>query len=129
VGASSSTVRDGFPSFLKAWIGLQVVAFVVGPRLDPRAGVPWGSLAIWIVIVAALAYGLAYHSKVAWVLSILLGTIGLFGATALLGSDGWDRETVWFAWGLLIGLAQLAILLSPSARAWIKEPTIRRWDP
>ncbi len=122
---------EPMPNFLKAWIGLQLISFVVGPILDPVNGMSWGRLLGWILIAAALAYGLACHSRAAWVIALLFAGLSLLGGLRVFTGlvEGLDRESVWEAWGLLFGVADLAILLSPQAKAWIKEPTVRRWDP
>ena len=125
-------VRDeGLPTFLKIWIVVQVIGLAGGVVLNPNHYAVVASTLFWGFIAAVITYSLARHSKTAWVISILLASLSILGGLNFLMavSAGRTSATLTSGFGLAFGVSELAILVSAQARAWVNQPTIRRWDP
>jgi hypothetical protein len=68
------------------------------------------------------------HAKGASLACVFLAIWGVIGGfPVFLLFDTFDRNLLWFLWGFVFSLADLAILLSRPARTWVKEPTERKW--
>lgn len=116
------------PGFLKGWIALHVLGFAIGPFLNPRPDrISAGSLIFWALVEAAIGYAMFRHSKLGWIFALVLAVLGAVGGLGIFSAR--DTHTSWYFFGLIQGVLELALLLSPSARSWIREPTVRRWDP
>lgn len=120
---------SSIPTFLRIWIGLQILALVVGELLRAsRSGALLWSL-IWTVVMLLLAWAMWKHAKGAWLAAVILAAFAIVGGIPALWvwTQGFDRNWLWFAWGLTFGVADLGVLLSRQARDWVNQPTERRW--
>ena len=130
------TVTDGLPRFLKLWIVLHLVSFVVAPFMNTGPFRSWVSYAIGALVVAAIGFGMWRHAKGAWVGAVLLAGWTILGGlpalrVALDGLDAFDgvRDLLWYLSGFVFGGLGLAVLLSGEALDWVNRPTERAWTP
>lgn len=116
------------PLWLRLWLAVQIIFFVVDPLLAPQRGSLMRAL-VWALIMLVIGRAMWKRSKAAWVVAVLLAIWSLITALPLLfaWTRGFDRAFAWFLWGFVVGLADLAILLSRQARDWVNEPTERKW--
>lgn len=86
---------------------------------------------LWLMIDGLITYAMARHSKAAWVIGLIMASLSLVPGLELFAhlDEGWDQEAFWFLSGLVVGSLSLVTLLSRQALAWMKKPTVRRWDP
>ena len=126
----TSTARR-WPAFLIVWIVVQAIGLVFGPLLSSSRDYALPSFIFWAAVTAALVYALLNHSKVAWIMALVFAGLGLAGSIRIITalSLGWGAEVLRLAFGFVFSVASLAALLSPQAREWVNQPTIRRWDP
>lgn len=119
------------PVFLKAWGAVQVVGFVASGMFFERTDAVWVRWLFWIPILLAIGAAMLRHSKGAWAAAVILGAFALLGGLPVLGllssaeTDG--EELAWLLYGCAFAVADLSILFSRSARAWVNEPTTRAW--
>ena len=120
---------SSLPTFLRIWIGLQILGLVVGQLLKPFPSARLQWLGASTLIVLLLGWAMWKHAKGAWVVAVTLGGFAIVGGLpALWGwSQGIDRRWLWLAWGLVFGVANLVVLLSRQAHEWVNQPTERRW--
>lgn len=116
------------PLWLCLWLLVQVATLVIGPLLDPDPS-SWLVVPVWASFLAILGWAMWKHAKGAWVVAVFLAIWSLIGGLPVLvaWTQGFDRDFAWFLWGLVLGLVDLAILLSRQARDWVNEPTERKW--
>ncbi|MCA1707316.1 MAG: hypothetical protein LC808_30240 [Actinobacteria bacterium] len=113
------------PLFLKAWIAIEVVAFVVGPVLNPNPRsfpILVGQLLFWGGIAFLLARGMSARSRGAWIGALLWAAVQLVAGIGIVRSalGGGSVDLAWGVWGGTASFAQIIALLSPGARAWMR---------
>lgn len=113
------TDRVPIPTWLRLWLALQVVSFAIAPLLWPATETVIRSL-VWTMIMLAIGWAMWRRSKAAWIAALVLATWSIYTSLAVpLIHDAW---VIWPALGLIGGLAEFVILLSPQARRWINGP-------
>lgn len=117
------------PTWLRIWLLIQLAGFVVGSLLVRHAG-SWVRIVFWAALAALLGWAMWKHAKGAWVVALFLAGWSLIGGLGVIVvvTEGFHRDFAWFLWGFLLAVAELATLLSRSARAWVNEPTERKWS-
>ena len=112
--------------FLRIWIALHVISFVLGVALIPRPALITRSL-VWTMLMFLLAWAMFRHHRAAWVIAVLLAAFAFAAAVAGLWELGLaiSKERLWYLWGIPFGLANLVVLLSLQARDWIDQSTER----
>ena len=123
------------PLSVKAWALVYVATFLIGFVLGPGE-IQWIQTAFWALIGAALIRAVLLHSRMAWVIALILAVLTLLGglSVATTMTDGvTERAVPWGAarslLGLVTGVLELALLVTKATRAWVAQPTERRWDP
>jgi hypothetical protein len=97
-----------------------VLSFIVAPAIDPGDPNPLAVWAGFALFNAGLAVALFRHSKVAWVVALLIHTWGLIGGLPFLVSAiTGEGDTLWLLWGLVLSGGSLAALLSSEMREWV----------
>lgn len=117
------------PMWLRAWLALQVVTPVIGVLLDPGDPRLMRSV-VWSIFLFLLGWAMWRHAKGAWFVAVFLGGGAVLGGLPALWlwTESTGPDFVWLAYGLAFGVADLAILLSHSARDWVSQPVQRKWN-
>ncbi|MDP9067964.1 MAG: hypothetical protein M3N53_06425 [Actinomycetota bacterium] len=117
------------PLWLRLWLALQVVFLLMDPLLAPKPGPTVQSL-VWVMVMFVLGWGMWKHAKLPWVIAVALATLSVIGGLPVLWMwrQGLTQAFVWLGAGLVLGAAELAILLSRPTRDWVNEATDRKWD-
>jgi len=126
----SAERANGFPTWLRVWLALQAVGLIMGLVREGSGSAGFFRFAFWFVLLGALSWGMYKHAKGAWVIAVALAILGVIGGVTSLFAwrSPFDQHFAWVLGGFLLVIADLAVLVSRPARAWVNEPTNRKWS-
>jgi uncharacterized membrane protein YfcA len=70
------------------------------------------------------------HAKGPWVIAVALAILGVIGGVTSVFAwrSPFDQHFAWVLAYFLLAIADLAVLVSRPARAWVNEPPERKWS-
>ena len=123
------------PLSVQAWALVYVASFLIDMALGPGE-IQWIQTGFWALIGAALIRAVLLHSRTAWIIALVFAAFTLWGGLSIATTvtDGeTERAVPWAAaqslFALATGVLELALLVTQATRAWVAQPTERRWDP